>query len=64
MMQFRPTAIERAFQLARAGDHPSVSDILKQLKAEGLSVAQIEGESLRRQLRELCKASAKDRQAS
>lgn len=60
MMQFRPTSLERAFELARGGRHPSVSDILKQLKAEGLSVAQIEGESLRRQLRELCKAAAKD----
>ena len=30
-MQFRPTALERAFELAKSGDYETVSDIRKKL---------------------------------
>lgn len=53
----RPTALERAFELARSGECASVSDIRVRLKAEGLSANQIEGPVLIRQLRDLCAAS-------
>ena len=54
MTTFRPTALERAFELARSGDFATVSDVTKQLKAEGFATAQITGPSLSKQLRELC----------
>lgn len=57
-MNFRPTALERAFELARSGDYASVSDVKDQLKLEGFSAAQVTGPSLTKQLRELCVASA------
>ena len=44
------TALERAFQLARSGDYPSVPDIKKQLSTEGYSAAQITGRTLMKQL--------------
>jgi hypothetical protein len=50
------TALERAFQLARAGRHASVADIKKQLKTEGYSVAQITGPTLLKQLKALLRA--------
>jgi hypothetical protein len=53
-MTSRPTALERAFSLARSGDYSGVSEIRAQLKAEGYSLLQMEGPSLQRQLREIC----------
>lgn len=62
-MTLRPTALERAFALARTGDYPGVSELRAQLKAEGYAVLQLEGPSLLRQLRELCTASRKANRA-
>lgn len=53
-MRFQPTAIERAFELARTGRYAGVSEIGKRLKVEGYSLGQLEGNSLRKQLRQLC----------
>jgi hypothetical protein len=50
------TALERAFQLARSGNHASVADIKKQLKTEGYLVAQITGPTLLKQLKALLRA--------
>lgn len=58
-MTFRPTTLERAFALARSGDYAGVSEVRAQLKAEGYSVAQLEGPSLARQLRTLCAEARK-----
>lgn len=56
-MSFQPTSLERAFELARSGECASISDVRKRLKQEGLSVSQLEGPTLTRQLRELCAAA-------
>lgn len=58
-MTFRPTTLERAFELARSGEYQGVAELRAQLKAEGHSLAQLEGRTLARQLRELCTASRK-----
>jgi hypothetical protein len=52
-MDRNTTALERAFQLARSGNHASVADVKKQLKTEGYSVAQITGPTLLKQLKAL-----------
>jgi hypothetical protein len=61
-MSFRPTVLERAFELARSGDYAGVSEVRDQLAKEGFSTAQITGPTLMRQLRTLCTdaSSAKD----
>ena len=51
------TPLERAFELARTGTHPTVEDIRKQLRAEGFPTDQVFGPSLLRQLRELANAA-------
>ena len=56
-MQFRPTALERAFELAKSGDYETVSDIRKKLNSEGYSADQVSGRTLQRQLRELIEAA-------
>ncbi|TAJ71275.1 MAG: hypothetical protein EPO51_13310 [Phenylobacterium sp.] len=56
-MSFQPTSLERAFELARSGECASISDVRKRLKQEGLSVSQLEGPMLTRQLREICTAA-------
>jgi hypothetical protein len=53
----RPTALERAFDLARTGKYASVTELRVQLKAEGYSGEQLTGPKLLRQLRDLCVAS-------
>jgi hypothetical protein len=53
-MDYLPTAIERAFDLARSGEYARVSEITDQLKKEDLSTAQITGPSLIAQLRAIC----------
>ena len=52
-MTRRPTTIERAFQLARSGDHGTVASIRAQLKREGFPevMSQTSGPMLFRQLR-------------
>lgn len=56
-MTFRPTALERAFALAKTGEYTGAADIVKQLKVEGFTTSQISGGSLSRQLRALCTAA-------
>jgi len=50
----RATPLERAFELARSGKYRSVGEVRAQLKLEGLSDEQIYGNSIVKQLRELC----------
>lgn len=56
-MTFRPTALERAFELAQSGDHTGMGGIREALRAEGYSVQQLTGGALSRQLRALCAAA-------
>jgi dienelactone hydrolase len=58
----RPPLIERAFDLARSGLYNDVSDVARQLKAEGYEAVTVRlaGPSLRKQLRELCRAPRTD----
>jgi hypothetical protein len=58
-MAYRITTLERAFELARSGNYPSIAEIRKQLHAEGFSVAQVTGGVLARQLRELIQQAQK-----
>ena len=57
-MTHRPTALERAFELAKSGECPGVSDVRERLRAEGFAQEQVTGPVLMRQLRELCAAAA------
>lgn len=52
-----PTAIERAFELAKSGKCLSISDIRNQLKIEGYGPEQVTGPTLLRQLRKLIAAA-------
>jgi hypothetical protein len=58
----RPTTLERAFALARSGDHASVADIRAQLRREGHDQveAHLAGPAIGRQLRALCDAARAD----
>jgi len=51
---FRPTTLERAFELARTGDYAGIGEIREALSAEGYALSQLDGPSLQKQLRELC----------
>jgi hypothetical protein len=57
-MDHNLSPLERAFQLARSSECRTVSDIKKRMKLEGYSIAQVEGQSLRKQLRALIIAAA------
>ena len=56
-MEPNTSALERAFQLARAGRHTSVDAIRKQLQKEGYTTTQLFGRTLHKQLRELIDAA-------
>jgi hypothetical protein len=56
-MEYRKTALERAFQLARSGRVAQVTDIITLLNREGYYGSQIEGRLLKRQLADLIKAA-------
>lgn len=45
------SAVERAFQLAKAGQCATIRDIMRKLKIEGYSVEQLVGSSLIKQLK-------------
>ena len=49
----RPTALERAFQLAKSGQPKSIDDIRRQLAKEHHATGQITGGTLRKQLQAL-----------
>jgi hypothetical protein len=53
-----PTTLERAFDLARSGQYSSISDLKKQLMAEGLTISQLTGPSLLKQLTALIRDAA------
>lgn len=55
-MTFRPTLIERAYELAASGDCRTVADIKQQLQEEGFTGLQssLYGPSLLADLRRLC----------
>jgi hypothetical protein len=57
-MQPNKTAIERAFELARSGQHENASAVKRAVAAEGYPAAQIEGPALMRQLRDLIQQAA------
>ncbi len=61
-MTFRPTTLERAYQLARGGDCRTVSDIKQKLQAEGFERIQdsLYGPSLTSALRKLCQENFTD----
>ncbi len=50
-MDHRPTAVERAFELAKSSRCATVADIRRRLKEEGYSVDVISGRTLLMQLR-------------
>jgi hypothetical protein len=58
-MNFRPSTVERAYQLARSGDCDTVSDIKGRLRAEGFHDVngQLYGKSITDDLRRLCTAA-------
>lgn len=56
-MSRHPTPIERAFELARSGQHATVDEIRQRMKREGLDHAQVAGPVLLKQLRTLCTES-------
>jgi hypothetical protein len=58
-MDYRPTSLERAFELAKSGQFLTVEEIKKKLKAEGHSGDQLVGKTLIKQLRELIEATKK-----
>jgi hypothetical protein len=60
-MDHKPTALERAFQLAKSGAFTSVRAIKQQLGAEGLSAAQVTGRELTKQLNALIEAARSQR---
>jgi hypothetical protein len=49
-MNDRPTALERAFQLARSGRPKSIDDIKRELAKEHYSSGQISGNAIKKQL--------------
>ena len=63
-MSSYPTPLERAFELARSGECESITDVRKRLRDEGLSVAQLEGPMLTRQIRDLCSEAILRRDAA
>jgi hypothetical protein len=56
-MSDRPTALERAFQLAKSGRPSTVDDIKKTLNSEGYFSDQIQGKALSNHLRALIQAA-------
>lgn len=56
-MDQNKTALERAFELARSGNYPTVEHIRRAVAAEGYFQAQIQGRELTRQLKALIDAS-------
>ena len=52
-MDPKKTAIERAFELARSGEYQDLNDVERRIHKEGYSRDQLQGPSLRKQLRGL-----------
>jgi hypothetical protein len=63
-VDYKVSALERAFQIARSGRAMNVDDVRKQLKQEGYDQRALDGgRSLQSQLRGLIKAAHLDRGA-
>jgi hypothetical protein len=64
-MNFPPSTLERAFELARTGEYAGVNEIRAQLKREQHESvdAHLAGPSLSRQLKALCEAAQQGRAA-
>jgi hypothetical protein len=59
MSEFRPTVLERAFEIARSGKATDCHDVEKHLARDGYGSAALagEGRTLRKQIGELCKTA-------
>lgn len=57
-MQPNQTVLERAFELAKSGEHSTVNIIKGKLKAEGYPLDQVDDKALTTQLRALMKDAA------
>lgn len=60
-MKIRPTAIERAFELAASGKFQTTNDVRAKLRSEGFSLQPIQGRTLMSQLRALLKESERSK---
>lgn len=58
-MDQNKTALERAFELAKSGDYPTVEHIRRKISGEGYLRDQLNGAALRRQLKELITAATR-----
>jgi hypothetical protein len=56
-MNSKPTAIERAFQLAKSGRYASVANLRKTLEAEGYPKEHFSGPTMRKQLEGLIRSA-------
>jgi hypothetical protein len=56
-MTLRPTTLERAFQLAEEGDCRTIPEIERKLQDEGYPRGQLQGDTLRAQLRGLLRGA-------
>jgi hypothetical protein len=56
-MTLRPTALERAFDLAKTGRYATLGEIKQALHHEGYSTASLTGPLLMKQIRQLIAAS-------
>jgi hypothetical protein len=56
-MDEKPTAIERAFQLARSGRYASVANLKRTLAAEGYVMGLFSGPTMRKQLEGLIRSA-------
>jgi len=63
-MTSKPTAIERAFQLAKSGRYDATKSLRKALRAEGYSDFETDGPALQKQLREEIRLARESQQAS
>jgi hypothetical protein len=65
-MNYRPTTVERAYELARSGEYGGVSEIKARLRAEGLRdvEGQLYGRSIGTDLRRLCTEAQASRAAT
>ena len=63
-MNYRMTALERAFQLAKSGKMSGITEIVRSLKRDGYATEQVQGPALIRQLTALIRsARLEDRNA-
>lgn len=56
-MDKRLSVIERAFEIAKAGQAPTVAEIDAAIRREGYPIGSLEGPALRKQLRALIKTA-------